>query len=278
MGLPVTFSYSSSILSRKTVDTSDNALMSAVGAGTVSKLAVLFERHHRALYRYFISMTRDPQVSEDLMQDVFFRILRYPLFYYDPRHSFTAWMYQIAKNANMDWIRQKRGRWSRSTNQTMKMRPVSPDLDPETSAVRAQDVKRVSSSIWKLLPPEKRFWCLPVLGNEVRRDCRSAWLWCRHRESSSVSSDARAGRNLFHLWREKKKHMTCDEAKALPMTGAECCGRRNGPAKAPLGGLCRVPSGSRRVGESLDEARFPARRRPVSAVARQILRGLGCLW
>ena len=51
MGLPVTFSYSSSILSRKTVDTSDNALMSAVAAGTVSKLAVLFERHHRALYR-----------------------------------------------------------------------------------------------------------------------------------------------------------------------------------------------------------------------------------
>ena len=63
MGLPVTSPYSSSIVSRKTVDTSDNALMSAVAAGTVSKLAVLFERHHRALYRYFISMTRDPQTS-----------------------------------------------------------------------------------------------------------------------------------------------------------------------------------------------------------------------
>ena len=78
------------------VDTSDNALMSAVAAGTVSKLAILFERHHRALYRYFISMTRDPQVAEDLVQDVFFRILRYRATY-DPRQSFTAWMYQIAK-------------------------------------------------------------------------------------------------------------------------------------------------------------------------------------
>jgi len=83
MGLPVTFPYSSSILSRKTVDTSDNALMSAVTEGTVSKLAVLFERHHRALYRYFISMTRDPQISEDLVQDVFLRILRYRATY-DP--------------------------------------------------------------------------------------------------------------------------------------------------------------------------------------------------
>ena len=81
MGLPVTFSYSSSILSRKTVDTSvdtsDNALMSAVAAGTVSKPAVLFERHHRALYRYFISMTRQPPSFEDLAQDVFLRLLRY---------------------------------------------------------------------------------------------------------------------------------------------------------------------------------------------------------
>ena len=88
MGLPVTFSYSSSILSRKTVDTSDNALMSAVAAGTVSKLAILFERHHRSLYRYFISMTRDPQTSEDLVQDVFFRILRYRATY-DPQHPAT---------------------------------------------------------------------------------------------------------------------------------------------------------------------------------------------
>src|SRR5258708_24301905 len=106
MGLPVTFSYSSSILSWKTVDTSDNTLMSAVAAGTVSKLAVLFERHHRALYRHFLSITPDPPTSEDLVQDVFFRILRYRATY-DPRQSFTAWMYQIAKNANVDRIRQK---------------------------------------------------------------------------------------------------------------------------------------------------------------------------
>ena len=53
-------------------------------------------------------MTRDPQISEDLVQDVFFRILRYRATY-DPKQSFTAWMYQIAKNANVDRIRQRRG-------------------------------------------------------------------------------------------------------------------------------------------------------------------------
>ena len=155
MGLPVTFSYSSSIAFKKTVDTSDNALMSAVTDGAVSKLAILFERHHRPLYRYFISMTRDPQISEDLVQDVFFRILRYRATY-DPRQSFTAWMYQIAKNANLDRIRQKRGEVIEIDELSLGNRePASPGPDPETSAVRAQDVKRVRQAMG-LLPPEKR--------------------------------------------------------------------------------------------------------------------------
>ena len=155
MGLDVTFPYKESIALMKTVDTSDNALMSAVTAGTVSKLAVLFQRHHRALYRYFISMTRDPQTSEDLVQDVFFRILRYRATY-DPRQSFTAWMYQIAKNANVDRIRQKRGEVIDLDELKMQSRePVSSDPDPETSAVREQDLKRVRQAM-ELLPPEKR--------------------------------------------------------------------------------------------------------------------------
>ena len=137
------------------MDTSDNVLMSAVTAGTVSKLAILFERHHRSLYRYFIAMTRDPQTSEDLVQDVFFRILRYRATY-DPRHSFTAWMYQIAKNANVDRIRQKRGEVVEIDELALGNRePVSSGPDPETSAVLAQDLKLVRQAM-ELLPPEKR--------------------------------------------------------------------------------------------------------------------------
>ncbi len=155
MGLDVTFPYKASIALGNTVDTSDNALMSAVTAGTVSKLAILFERHHRALYRYFISMTRDPQTSEDLVQDVFFRILRYRATY-DPGHSFTAWMYQIAKNANVDRLRQKRGEVVEMDELTMGNRePASSDPDPEASAVLAQDLNRVRQAM-ELLPPEKR--------------------------------------------------------------------------------------------------------------------------
>src|SRR5579862_4164975 len=82
--------------------------MAQVRSGEVSKLAVLFERHHRSLFRYFVSLNRDRELSEDLVQDVFFRILRYRASY-DPTRAFSAWMYQIARRASLDRGRERKG-------------------------------------------------------------------------------------------------------------------------------------------------------------------------
>ena len=81
--------------------------MAEVSAGQVARLALLFERHHRALFRYFVSMNGDREQAEDLVQEVFFRMLRYRTSY-DPSQSFTAWMYQIARNAGVDQVRKRR--------------------------------------------------------------------------------------------------------------------------------------------------------------------------
>ena len=56
---------------------SDNQLMEEVRDGKVEKLAILFERHHVTLYNFFLRLTANRSISEDLVQDVFFRILRY---------------------------------------------------------------------------------------------------------------------------------------------------------------------------------------------------------
>jgi len=81
--------------------------MAQVGSGDVAKMAVLFERHNRSLFRYFVSLNRNRELSEDLVQDVFFRMLRYRASY-DSNQSFTAWMYQIARNANVDQAQKRR--------------------------------------------------------------------------------------------------------------------------------------------------------------------------
>jgi len=129
--------------------------MAEVSGGAVAKLAVLFERHHRPLFRYFISMTRNQEIAEDLVQDVFVRILRYRSTY-DAKQSFTAWMYQIARNANVDQAQKRRGEvigidefLERGTE------PVSPSPGPEESASQGQNLALLKRAL-EQLPEDKR--------------------------------------------------------------------------------------------------------------------------
>lgn len=86
---------------------SDNSLMEQVRAGEVSQLGLLFERRHAALYNFFLRSCGDRAASEDLVQEVFLRILRY-------RHTFrgeskfSVWMYSIARNTFADHYRKRR--------------------------------------------------------------------------------------------------------------------------------------------------------------------------
>ncbi len=79
--------------------------MLQVRDGDVGKLGILFERHYGKLYNFLVKMTNRRDISEDLGQEVFFRILKY-------RHTFrgeapfTSWMYQMAKNAAADYFRK----------------------------------------------------------------------------------------------------------------------------------------------------------------------------
>jgi len=85
----------------------DEAVMLRIRAGETRELAELFERHNRQVYGFFYRMTGNREMSEDLVQEVFLRILRYRETY-QPKTSFSAWMYGIARNALIDTMRKRR--------------------------------------------------------------------------------------------------------------------------------------------------------------------------
>jgi RNA polymerase sigma-70 factor, ECF subfamily len=85
-------------------ETTDSELMRQVRAGRTGALATLFERHHARLYRYCLRMTGDRQASEDLVQDVFMRMLRYKATFKDDS-SFVPWMFGIGRNACVAHLR-----------------------------------------------------------------------------------------------------------------------------------------------------------------------------
>jgi len=79
----------------------DNVLMMKVKSGDLDKLGLLYERHKRKLFGFFYNLGNNPSVSEDLVQNVFVRILKYRESY-SGDGAFAAWMFRMARNVNND--------------------------------------------------------------------------------------------------------------------------------------------------------------------------------
>ena len=86
---------------------SDEQLIEWVANGDSSCLGTLFERHHRGVYQFCVRMTRNPQYAEDVVQEVFMKVLKKAGSF---RHdgTFKGWLFNIARNTTLDYLRNNR--------------------------------------------------------------------------------------------------------------------------------------------------------------------------
>jgi RNA polymerase sigma-70 factor (ECF subfamily) len=79
--------------------------MLKVKKGDIDQMGLLYERYHRALFRFLYNMTRQKELSEDLVQNVFVRMLKYNDGFLG-HGEFKTWMYRIARNTVYDHFRK----------------------------------------------------------------------------------------------------------------------------------------------------------------------------
>ena len=120
-------------------ETGDSELMRQVRGGRTGALATLFERHHARLYRYCLRMTGDRQASEDLVQDVFMRMLKYKATFKDDS-SFVPWMFGIARNACVAHLR--RAPTQHLSDETLERTPEGALLDHDPVADQQSELVR----------------------------------------------------------------------------------------------------------------------------------------
>jgi RNA polymerase sigma factor (sigma-70 family) len=85
---------------------SDSELMRQVRGGRTAALATLFERHHTRVYGYCLRMTGSRTAAEDLVQDVFMKMLKYKATFKDDS-ELVPWMFGIARNACLGHLRRR---------------------------------------------------------------------------------------------------------------------------------------------------------------------------
>lgn len=80
--------------------------MTEVKLGDLDKLGILYERYKDRLYRYFYRVTcGDQGYSEDLVQQVFIRIIKYKNSFRG-EGNFGAWIFRIAHHVAIDYHRE----------------------------------------------------------------------------------------------------------------------------------------------------------------------------
>jgi RNA polymerase sigma factor (sigma-70 family) len=133
--------------------TTDHELMIAVRAGEIRRLGDLFERYHKPLYGFFVRLTNQPSVGEDLVQIVFYRILKYRHTYRD-EGKFSAWIYHLARKVAADHFR-KHASTPIPTDPTNLVEQPDADPQPSDQAATAEDVVLLRAALARL-PLEHR--------------------------------------------------------------------------------------------------------------------------
>ena len=75
--------------------------------GRESAFRELVRRYERPVFSLVFRMVRDRETAEDLAQDAFIKVLNH-IDKSSPEFKFSSWLFKIANNVAIDWMRRKR--------------------------------------------------------------------------------------------------------------------------------------------------------------------------
>lgn len=131
----------------------DHALMLKVKTGDVGKLNLLYSRYSRRLFGYFYSLTSDGATSEDLVQNVFERILKYKHSYSEDG-NFEIWVFQLSRNVHRDHFRKNK-RYHFQDDMSGWEKDLSHNTNQETEMTKSDELEFLQKALASL-SEEKR--------------------------------------------------------------------------------------------------------------------------
>lgn len=126
--------------------------MMKVQAGEYHQLGLLYERHHKDLFAYFFRCTGDKLKSEDLVHNVFLRIMKYAK-KFSGTGKFVYWMFSIARNVWIDEYRKDKVLKNHQSIGDLERKEEGPD---PSQLIEKKEKQKMLSLALQSLSPEKR--------------------------------------------------------------------------------------------------------------------------
>ncbi len=135
----------------------DAAIVAVVKAGGESAYRTLVERHGRNVFRLAFRMTQNEQDAEDVVQETFLRAYR-NIGSFRVESSFGTWLYRIAANCSLDFVRARERRRTNPMPETDVF--PAPHPEPERLAYSGELRDRIASALGELSPMERAAFSL----------------------------------------------------------------------------------------------------------------------
>ncbi|MDQ3191457.1 MAG: sigma-70 family RNA polymerase sigma factor [Bacteroidota bacterium] len=131
----------------------------AVENGDQKAYAELMTRYRDSIYFMLLKMVNNRDDADDLTIEAFGKAFK-RLSQYTPNYAFSTWLFKIASNNCIDFIRKKKNNTTFSIDKPfenedgvgMSMDLKSPMLDPEEKVIKKQKIKLMHEVVEKLKP------------------------------------------------------------------------------------------------------------------------------
>jgi len=126
----------------------DEDLMVRAAEGSVTAFEALVRRWDRSMLRYFERFTGSAEWSNDLRQELFFRLYR-SRGTYRPGGRFSSWLYRMAHNVAVDVVCRKGSLDQTALDEEETIDPVTPEaparvLERELGVILKRAIQRLS--------------------------------------------------------------------------------------------------------------------------------------
>jgi RNA polymerase sigma-70 factor (ECF subfamily) len=140
------------------VAATDSLLLSRARAGDTASFDELFLRHYSRIYDVVFRLTGDAAEADDITQEAFIRLYRYPL---SPgrEHNVGGWLYRVAVNLGYNALRASR---RRTTYEQASDAPTC--AEPEAAVAQRDERRRVRETLAQLEPQQAQLLMLRYAG------------------------------------------------------------------------------------------------------------------
>lgn len=134
---------------------SDIELMLRTKAGDDNAFSELMDRHYKGVLNYIYRFTNLRENSEDLAQEVFLRVYR-SAGKYKPEAKFTTWLYKIATNVSLTYVKKKNTNVSLDEMNENKGEHENPNVEISDDIIYRKEMKNAIFNAMETLPEREK--------------------------------------------------------------------------------------------------------------------------